>query len=51
MTDKGIPGDNEAPFLYYKTKENIEGYRKKPVFLKLRWLQARRGCRDFTADF
>ncbi|MCS7203862.1 MAG: hypothetical protein NZ809_05385 [Thermodesulfovibrio sp.] len=29
----------EQPLLYYKTKEQIEEYRKKPVELKLRWLE------------
>jgi len=28
------------PLLYYKTKEEIEAYRKKPVKLKLNWLEA-----------
>jgi len=28
------------PLLYYKTKEDIEAYRKKPVKLRLQWLQA-----------
>jgi hypothetical protein len=28
------------PLLYYRTKEEIEAYRKKPVKLKLQWLQA-----------
>lgn len=30
----------KEPLLYYKTKEDIEAYRKKPVRLKLQWLQA-----------
>ncbi|MEW6068482.1 MAG: hypothetical protein AB1610_09355 [Nitrospirota bacterium] len=30
----------KEPLLYYKTKEGIEAYRKKPVKLKLQWLQA-----------
>lgn len=30
----------EAPFLYYKTKEDIETYRKKPIKQKLQWLEA-----------
>lgn len=30
----------DKPFLYYKTKEDIEAYRKKPVKLKLQWLEA-----------
>ncbi|MEN2986441.1 MAG: hypothetical protein ABDH16_07295 [Thermodesulfovibrionaceae bacterium] len=29
----------EQPLLYYKTKEQIEEHRKKPVELKLRWLE------------
>jgi hypothetical protein len=28
------------PLLYYRTKDEIEAYRKKPVKLKLQWLQA-----------
>ncbi len=32
MTDK--------PFLYYRTDEEIEAYRKKPAIEKLRWLEA-----------
>ncbi|GLI53881.1 hypothetical protein [Thermodesulfovibrio yellowstonii] len=32
--------DKQEPLLYYKTKEQIEEYRKKPVELKLSWLQA-----------
>lgn len=27
------------PLLYYKTKEDIAEYRRKPVELKLQWLQ------------
>lgn len=27
------------PLLYYKTKEDIEAYRKKPIKLKLQWLE------------
>ncbi|MEW6213943.1 MAG: hypothetical protein AB1478_01865 [Nitrospirota bacterium] len=30
----------DSPLLYYKTKEDIEAYRKKPVKLKLQWLEA-----------
>jgi hypothetical protein len=30
----------DEPLLYYKTKEEIEAYRKKSVKLKLQWLQA-----------
>ena len=28
------------PLLYYRTKEEIEAYRKKPAIEKLRWLEA-----------
>lgn len=28
------------PLLYYKSKEDIEAYRRKPVKLRLRWLEA-----------
>jgi hypothetical protein len=28
------------PFLYYKTMDEIEAYPKKPVELKLQWLEA-----------
>jgi hypothetical protein len=28
------------PLLYYKTKEDIENYRNKPVALKLQWLES-----------
>jgi hypothetical protein len=28
------------PLFYYKTKESIETYRRKPVKLKLQWLEA-----------
>jgi len=31
---------SDTPLLYYKTREEIEAYRKKPVKLKLQWLQA-----------
>ncbi len=30
----------EKPLLYYKTKEEIEAYRKKPVAEKFQWLEA-----------
>ena len=30
----------DQPLLYYKTKEQIEGYRKKPALEKLVWLEA-----------
>ena len=28
------------PLLYYKTKEEIEAYIRKPVALKLQWLES-----------
>jgi hypothetical protein len=30
----------ELPLLYCKTREEIEAYRKKPIELKLHWLEA-----------
>lgn len=30
----------DKPLLYYKTKKEIEVYRKKPIKLKLQWLEA-----------
>jgi hypothetical protein len=36
LIDKG----QDPPLLYYRTKEEIEAYRKKPVTLKLQWLEA-----------
>lgn len=30
----------DQPLLYYKTKEQIDAYRKKPAFEKLMWLEA-----------
>ncbi|GBE06000.1 hypothetical protein BMS3Abin10_01641 [bacterium BMS3Abin10] len=30
----------KEPFLYYRTKEDIETYLEKPVKLKLQWLEA-----------
>jgi hypothetical protein len=30
----------DEPLLYYKTREEIEAYRRKPVKLKLQWLEA-----------
>jgi hypothetical protein len=29
-----------SPLLYYRTKEEIKAYRKKPVKLKMQWLEA-----------
>lgn len=31
---------SETPLLYYKTREQIEAYRKKTVLEKLKWLEA-----------
>lgn len=31
---------SDEPLLYYKTKEDIESYRRKPLKLKLQWLEA-----------
>ena len=28
------------PLLYYRTKEAIEAYKKKPVIERLKWLEA-----------
>ncbi|MEW6108100.1 MAG: hypothetical protein AB1632_02875 [Nitrospirota bacterium] len=36
----GFSDVQNGPLLYYKTREEIESYRKKPVKLKLQWLQA-----------
>ncbi|MBI5194645.1 MAG: hypothetical protein HZA08_14600 [Nitrospirae bacterium] len=30
----------DKPLLYYRTREEIEAYRKKPVLEKLKWLEA-----------
>jgi hypothetical protein len=30
----------DRPLLYYKTKEDIEAYRNKPVAVKLQWLES-----------
>lgn len=39
MKNKLSDKAQDIPLLYYKTKEEIEAYRKKPVKDKLRWLQ------------
>jgi len=31
---------NEIPLLFYRTKGEIEEYRRKPIKLKLQWLEA-----------
>jgi hypothetical protein len=40
MKKRGLSKWEEMPLLYYKTREEIEAYRKKPVELKLQWLEA-----------
>jgi uncharacterized coiled-coil DUF342 family protein len=40
MKNKFTEKTRDRPLLYYKTKEDIESYRNKPVKLKLQWLQA-----------
>jgi len=30
----------EHPLLYYKTREDIQSYRRKPAEMKLQWLEA-----------
>ena len=40
MKNRQVDSVQERPLLYYKTKEDIEAYRKKSVKLKLQWLQA-----------
>lgn len=40
MKNNSVNENNRQPLLYYRTKEEIEEYRKKPVELKLKWLQA-----------
>ena len=30
----------ERPLLYYKTREDIQSYRRKPTEMKLQWLEA-----------
>ena len=40
MKNKQVDSVQERPLLYYKTKEDIEAYKKKPVKLKLQWLEA-----------
>lgn len=31
---------SDKPLLYYKTKNEIEAYRRTPLKLKLQWLEA-----------
>jgi hypothetical protein len=40
MTDKMDNSVHERPLLYYKSREDIETYRNKPLHLKLQWLEA-----------
>lgn len=40
MKDRHVNKAQDVPFLYYRTKEDVEAYRKKPVKLKLQWLEA-----------
>ena len=41
MEDKQIFNKSQKePLLYYKTKEDIKTYRRKPVKQKLQWLEA-----------
>ena len=40
MKNRKVTRSQDRPLLYYKSKEEIEAYRKKPVKLKLQWLQA-----------
>jgi hypothetical protein len=30
----------QRPLLYHRTREDIETYQKKPIALKLQWLEA-----------
>ncbi len=40
MADEGPIKAETEPLLYYKTREEILAYRRKPVDVKLQWLQA-----------
>ena len=40
MKNKQVDSVQERPLLYYKTKEDIEAYKKTSVQLKLQWLEA-----------
>jgi hypothetical protein len=39
MKNKLSGKTQEAPLLYYRTKEQIQEYRRKPVRAKLQWLE------------
>ena len=41
MKDRQGDSIQERPLLYYKTKEDIEAYKRKSVKLKLQWLEAK----------
>lgn len=40
MKNRKVKKGQDRPLLYYRSKEEIEAYRKRPVRLKLQWLQA-----------
>ena len=40
MKNKKEMQSQRRPLLYYKTREDIEAYRKRPVTQKLQWLEA-----------
>ena len=40
MKNKKEMQSQRIPLLYYKTREDIEAYRKRPVTQKLQWLEA-----------
>jgi hypothetical protein len=40
VKNRQVDSVQERPLLYYKTKEDIEAYKKKSVQLKLQWLEA-----------
>ena len=40
MKKERLSKRGESPLLYYKTREEIEAYRRKSVELRLRWLES-----------
>jgi len=40
MKKRKVNRNQNRPLLYHKSREEMEAYRKKPVKLKLQWLQA-----------
>jgi hypothetical protein len=40
MKNKSSGKASDRPLLYYKSKEEIQAYMKKPVKQKLQWLEA-----------